>query len=103
MNTHVSHLVSTPSTHKLSASVPLARATQTAIKLLQHIEGGSLRLQLPDGQTMMLGQGPASGVELVQGLAVTGHFLERGLAPVLNGRALPEARNRLIALLARGA
>ena len=49
MNTHVSHLVSTPSTRKLSASMPLARATQTAIKLLQHIEGGSLRLQLPDG------------------------------------------------------
>ncbi len=57
MNTHVSHLVSTPSTRKLSASMPLARATQTAIKLLQHIEGGSLRLQLPDGQTMTLGQG----------------------------------------------
>jgi DNA repair protein RecO (recombination protein O) len=51
---------------------------------------------------VMLGQGPASGAELVQGLAVTGHFLERGLAPVLNGRALPEARNRLIELLARG-
>ena len=55
---------------------------------------------------VMLGQGPASGAELVQGLAVTGHFLERGLAPVLSGRVLsgrvlPEARNRLIALLAR--
>lgn len=52
---------------------------------------------------VMLGQGPASGAELVQGLAVTGHFLDRGLAPVLDGRGLPEARNRLIALLARSA
>lgn len=50
---------------------------------------------------VMLGQGRATAAELVQGLAVTGHFLARGLAPVLNGRALPEARNRLIALLAR--
>lgn len=58
MNTHVSHLVSTSSARKVSTSLPLARATQTAINLLQHIEGGSLRLQLPDGQSMPLGQGP---------------------------------------------
>ena len=62
MNTHVSHLVSTPSPRQVSASVPLARATQTAIKLLQHIEGGSLRLQLADGHTMSLGQGPERAV-----------------------------------------
>ncbi len=51
---------------------------------------------------VMLGQGPALGTELVQGLALTGHFLNRGLEPVLNGRALPEARARLLDLLARG-
>ena len=50
---------------------------------------------------VMLGQGPALGAELVQGLALTGHFLNRGLEPVLNGRALPEARARLLDLLAR--
>lgn len=50
---------------------------------------------------VMLGQGPALGAELAQGLAVTGHFLNRGLEPVLNGRALPEARARLLELLAR--
>ena len=52
---------------------------------------------------VMLGQGPALGAELVQGLAVTGHFLNRGLEPVLNGRALPAARARLLDLLARQA
>ncbi len=49
----------------------------------------------------LLGQGPASGAEIAQGLAVTGHFLARELAPTLNGRPLPEARARLIDLLAR--
>lgn len=47
----------------------------------------------------LLGQGPASGTELGQGLAVTGHFLHRELP--LQGRPLPEARARLIALLSR--
>ena len=49
----------------------------------------------------MLGQGPASAAEVVQGLTLTGHFLLRGLEPVLNGRLLPEARARLIDMLAR--
>lgn len=35
-------------------------------------------------------------------MALTGHFLEKGLAPVLAGRSLPEARRRLADLLARG-
>lgn len=34
-------------------------------------------------------------------LAITGHFLHRELAPILHARALPEARARLIAQLAR--
>ncbi|MEO6300028.1 MAG: DNA repair protein RecO [Paracoccaceae bacterium] len=50
---------------------------------------------------VLLGQGPASGVEMVQGLALTGHFLNRGLQAVLGDRGLPEARGRLLALLAR--
>jgi DNA repair protein RecO (recombination protein O) len=49
----------------------------------------------------LLGQGPASATELMQGLAITGHFLARGLEPVLAGRPLPEARTRLVDLLAR--
>lgn len=40
-------------------------------------------------------------VDLPAGLAMTGHFLQRALAPVLNGRAMPEARTRLTTLLAR--
>jgi len=37
--------------------------------------------------------------DLAAGLALTGHFLRKGLAPVLDGRDLPEARGRLVARL----
>ncbi|MEZ5798947.1 MAG: DNA repair protein RecO [Paracoccaceae bacterium] len=57
-------------------------------------------LPLPEG---MLGQGPLSAAELQQGLAITGHFLGRELAEGLRGRPLPEARGRLLDLLARSA
>ncbi len=56
---------------------------------------------LPLPQVLM-GQGPATGQEAAQGMALTGHFLTRCLEPVLKDRALPEARARLIDLLARG-
>jgi DNA repair protein RecO (recombination protein O) len=49
---------------------------------------------------VLLGQGPASAAEAGQALALTGHFLDRGLQPVLNGRPLPEARARLLRMLA---
>ncbi len=55
-------------------------------------------LPLPAG---MLGQGPIAPDEVVQGLALTGHFLNRGLEAVLSGRPLPQARARLIQHLAR--
>lgn len=47
----------------------------------------------------LMGQGPASRAEIAQGLAITGHFLGRELTD-LNGRPLPEARNRLVSQLA---
>ncbi len=50
---------------------------------------------------VLLGQGPASPAELAQGFALTGHFLNWSLQPMLNGRPLPEARARLLDLLAR--
>lgn len=50
----------------------------------------------------LLGQGPADGAEIVQGLDLTGHFLARELSPMLNNRPLPEARTRLVGLLSRG-
>jgi len=58
MNSLVS--ASLPAAQRPCAASPgsLAPATRTAIKLLQHIEGGSLRLCLPDGQTLQLGHGP---------------------------------------------
>lgn len=51
----------------------------------------------------LLGQGPATAGEVVQGLAITGHFLQRGLEAVLSGRPMPEARARLLARLAQRA
>mgnify|MGYP003606128901 CR=1 FL=1 len=50
---------------------------------------------------VLLGQGPASPVEIAQGLALTGHFLHRALEPTLNGKPMPEARARLLAILAK--
>lgn len=47
----------------------------------------------------LLGQGGATWEEITQGLRLTGHFLDRLLAE--HDRRLPEARNRLIAALAR--
>ncbi len=51
----------------------------------------------------MLGQGPASAEEVVQGLATTGHFLRAGLEAVLAGKPLPEARARLLAQMSKAA
>lgn len=48
----------------------------------------------------LLGQGPATWEEIAQGLALTGHFLAL-FAEEHGHRPLPEARNRLIAALAR--
>ncbi|EEW24863.1 DNA repair protein RecO [Rhodobacter ferrooxidans] len=55
-------------------------------------------LPLPD---CLLGQGPASGADLAAGLAVTGHFLTREMASLRHVQHLPEARARLLELLAR--
>ena len=49
----------------------------------------------------LMGQGPASRTEIGQGLAITGHFLTRELAGLRRVPHLPEARARLVALLAR--
>lgn len=62
-------------------------------------EWASRLLVLP---VALLGQGPAGDDEIAQGLALTGHFLLREMTPMLGGRPLPEARARLLDLLARG-
>jgi DNA repair protein RecO (recombination protein O) len=56
-------------------------------------------LPLPEG---LAGTGVLSAEALLQGFRLTGFFLDRGLAPVLQGRPLPEARARLVDLVARG-
>ena len=45
--------------------------------------------------------GEATPAGLVQGLDLTGHFLKRELATAPGARPLPEARARLVDLLAR--
>ena len=52
---------------------------------------------------VMGGAGDNRGSDLAQGLAITGHFLERRLAPDLVGRPLPAARGRLVRRLLRPA
>ncbi|WP_095587366.1 DNA repair protein RecO [Actibacterium ureilyticum] len=44
----------------------------------------------------LLGGGDGSRENVLEGLAVTGHFLARWLAPALGDKPLPEARARLI-------
>jgi len=48
----------------------------------------------------LLGQGPATAQELQDGLALTGHFLAKGLGPLMKDHHLPAARGRLIEMLA---
>jgi len=50
----------------------------------------------------LLGQGPASPVDLRDALRLTGHFLTTRLAPALGDRPLPAARARLAAALGGG-
>ena len=47
------------------------------------------------------GLGEAPDAEVAQGLAVTGHFLDRHLAPELGDKPLPDARARFIAAFTR--
>ena len=63
-------------------------------------EWASRLLALPQALQM---KGPVSRAEVAAGLALTGYFLQRGLAPVLGDRPMPEARARLISALARPA
>lgn len=49
----------------------------------------------------LLGQGPVSDSEILDGLKTTGYFLENRLAVSLGDRNLPVARQRLIDLLSR--
>jgi cyclopropane-fatty-acyl-phospholipid synthase len=58
MNTLVSSFLPASLRTADAASTSRLPATRTAIDLLQHIEGGSLRLCLPDDQTIHLGHGP---------------------------------------------
>jgi len=46
---------------------------------------------------------PAPAEDLLQGFAVTGHFLSQHLAGEMQGKPLPDARQRLIDLVARQA
>lgn len=48
----------------------------------------------------LTGAPPVDAAELAAALGVTGHFLDRHLAPARGGRPLPAARSRLLALLA---
>ncbi|WP_111537194.1 DNA repair protein RecO [Palleronia aestuarii] len=49
----------------------------------------------------LLGRGQATATELLQGLRVTGYFLDRWLAPALGDRPIPAARDRLVARMSR--
>lgn len=49
----------------------------------------------------LIGSGRLNGAERAQGLAITSHFLAREVGGLQGGKPLPEARSRLMGLLAR--
>ncbi len=49
----------------------------------------------------LLAEGPARPRDVVQGLRITGHFLDRRVAPALGDRPLPAARDRFVSRLAQ--
>ena len=49
----------------------------------------------------LLGHGSGEMLEIAEGLTTTGYFLTHHLAPSLGGKALPEARQRFVDLVAR--
>lgn len=55
-------------------------------------------MPLPEG---LGGEGPLAPAAVLMGLRLTGFFLDRELRPVLHDRPLPEARSRLVELMAR--
>ncbi len=76
--------------------VYISPKTGRAVSVAGAGEWAARLLPLPE---VLLGQGPAMGHDLAEGFAVTGHFLAKGLEPVLKDRQLPVARQRLIDLL----
>ena len=60
---------------------------------------GDRMLELPDFFRME--GGAVSPQEVLSGLRTTGYFLERWLAPALGNRPLPDARARLVQVLAK--
>ena len=52
---------------------------------------------------VLRGDGEASDTEIVAALGVTGYFLDNKLAPQLGRNPVPDARGRLVDLLARRA
>ena len=79
----------------------LAFVSPRSGRAVSRAAAGAWQARLLPLPASLLGQGPASGAEMVQGMALTGHFLNRGLQAVLGDRPLPEARGRLLAMLGR--
>ena len=85
------------------ASDALAYVSPKTGRAVSHAGAGDWAdrlLALPAG---LIGSLPLPPEAVLLGLRLTGHFLDRGLRPVLQERPLPEARARLLDLLARPA
>lgn len=74
--------------------------TGRAVSLTGAGEWADRLLPLPAGLET---QAPLSAAALVQGLAITTHFLTRALVDIEQARPLPEARGRFVDLIARRA
>lgn len=70
-------------------------------RAVSHAGAGEWADRLLPLPAVLLGVGEAPDREIVQGLAVTGYFLESHLAPDLGNKPIPDARARFVAGLTR--
>jgi DNA repair protein RecO (recombination protein O) len=83
------------------ASDNLAFVSPKTGRAVSEVGAGDWAERLLPLSPALLGRGDGSDGELLEGLQVTGHFLETHLAPALGDRQLPQARQRFIDVLAR--
>ena len=83
------------------ATEDLAYLSPKTGRAVSRAGAGDWAAQLLPLPQILCGQGNGLPAELAQGLAVTGHFLARSLAPVLGESPLPAARARLVDQLAK--
>ncbi|MEM9342923.1 MAG: DNA repair protein RecO [Pseudomonadota bacterium] len=81
----------------------LAYVSPKSGRAVSEAGAGTWKTRLLPLAPALIGEGTGDTDDVLQGLRVTGHFLSTWLAPSLGDRPIPEARERFVDGLARGA